>query len=220
MTVNKEYDLIIFDWDGTLVNSVPNIVSALRCAGLENGQADLSDEAYKGVIGLSLDTAILTLYPELDNETVARCRESYRNNYFRLEASPSLPYPGVAEGLENLQQRGFKLAVATGKKRAGLQKSLDANELNHFFSDSRTADDAESKPHPMMLELILEELQIPAGKTLMVGDACFDLQMAANAGIDSVAVTYGAQSRETLSRYSPVLMVDTFDQLVDWLTVR
>ncbi|MRI35232.1 HAD family hydrolase [Endozoicomonas sp. OPT23] len=218
MTVKKDYSLIIFDWDGTLVDSVPHIVEALKCGAQEQGLPVLDDEAYKGVIGLSLGNAIAQLYPNLGDEAVAIYRDAYRDNYFRLEENPSLPFAGVTDGLELLKTNGYQMAVATGKKRPGLEKSMNANQLQDFFSDSRTADDAESKPHPMMLQQILEELQVPAEKALMVGDAGFDLQMAANAGIDGVAVTYGAQTAESLGQYDTVLTVDSFDQLISWLS--
>ncbi len=218
MIVKKDYSLIIFDWDGTLVDSVPNIVEALKCGAEEQKLPIHGDQAYKGIIGLSLGKAIAQLYPNLGVEAVDKYREAYRIHYSRLEENPSRSFEGVYKGLEFLKAKGMKLAVATGKKRAGLECSLSDNQLHEFFSTSRTADDAKSKPHPMMLEQILEELQVPAEKALMVGDAGFDLQMAANAGIDSVAVTYGAQRAENLKQYQSVLIVDSFDRLIDWLT--
>ncbi len=213
----KEYSLVVFDWDGTLIDSVPNIVTALIRAAQKMGLPVLSDEAYKGIIGLSLGEAINNLYPELDDEQVVVYREAYRDFHLELEQQPSRPFPGVTQGLESLKGGGLRMAVATGKRRAGLDRSMTANDYGSFFEASRTADDAHSKPHPMMLEQLLDELNIPAEETLMVGDSEFDLAMAANAGIDSVAVTYGAQAENRLKKHQPVCTVDSFDELIDWL---
>lgn len=216
-TDKKAYSLIIFDWDGTLIDSVPNIVTALRMAAEKMALPILEDEAYKGIIGLSLGEAVEKLYPDLDSEQVVAYREAYRDFHLELEQQPSRPYPGVTSGLEKLQEAGVPLAVATGKRRPGLNRSLEANDYYGFFKASRTADDAESKPHPMMLEQLLTELDVSADQALMVGDSEFDMAMAANAGMDRVAVSYGAQSAEKLKKHEPVLVADSFDELVSWL---
>ncbi|KEQ13193.1 hypothetical protein GZ78_27035 [Endozoicomonas numazuensis] len=213
----KEYSLVVFDWDGTLIDSVPNIVTALAKAAESLGLPVLADEVYKGIIGLSLGEAITTLYPDLDEDRLVAYREAYRDFHLELEQQPSRPYPGVTQGLEFLKNTGIKMAVATGKRRAGLNRSMTANDYQSFFEASRTADDAHSKPHPMMLEQLLDEFHVTADQTLMVGDSGFDLAMAANAGIDSVGVTYGAQNKSNLKEYQPVHTVDSFDELIDWL---
>ncbi|MGI9281536.1 MAG: HAD family hydrolase [Endozoicomonas sp.] len=217
MMERKEYSLVVFDWDGTLIDSVPNIVTALVKAAQSMGLPVLADEAYKGIIGLSLGEAIATLYPALDNEQVVVYREAYRDFHLELEQQPSRPYPGVTQGLEHLKGSGVKMAVATGKRRAGLDRSMTANDYQSYFEASRTADDAHSKPHPMMLEQLLDEFDVTADQALMVGDSEFDLAMAVNAGMDSVAVTYGAQNESKLKQHQPVHMVDSFDELIDWL---
>lgn len=217
MMERKEYSLVVFDWDGTLIDSVPNIVTALVKAAEAMALPVLADETYKSIIGLSLGEAIAKLYPELDEEQVVVYREAYRVFHLELEQKPSRPFPGVTCGLDYLKGTGIKMAVATGKKRAGLDRSMTANDYQFYFEASRTADDAHSKPHPMMLEQLLAEFGVTADRALMVGDSGFDMAMAANAGMDSVAVTYGAQDGSRLKEYGPVRMVDSFDELIDWL---
>ena len=211
------YSLIIFDWDGTLVDSVPNIVTALRRAARDRALAELDDARYRSIIGLSLGPALQTLYPELDEKGVKGLRQAYKDHHLQLEKEASRPFSGVVDGLELIKRSGVNLAVATGKRRAGLQRSMMANGYKCFFDASRTADDAQSKPHPDMLEQLLEEFAVPARQALMVGDSCFDMEMAANAGIDRVAVTYGAQSRAELEVWKPVLIADHFNDFVGWL---
>jgi phosphoglycolate phosphatase len=192
-------------------------VTDLERAAMQMELPVLDDERYRGIIGLSLNEAVQTLYPQLNDEQVHAYREAYRDHHLDLEQEPSRPYPGVTDGLKSLRQSGLKIAVATGKRRAGLSRSLKANDYHSFFDASRTADDAHSKPHPMMLDQLLEEFQVPAEEALMVGDSSFDLVMAAHAGMDSVAVTYGAQSESKLKQHEPVFVADSFDELMDWL---
>ncbi|WOG25781.1 HAD-IA family hydrolase [Endozoicomonas sp. 8E] len=217
MKERKEYSLVVFDWDGTLIDSVPNIVTALVKAAKSMALPVLSNETYKSIIGLSLGEAVTKLYPELDDGQVAAYREAYRSFHLELEQKPSRPFPGVTRGLEHLKGTRIKMAVATGKKRAGLERSMTANGYQSYFEASRTADDAHSKPHPMMLEQLLAGFGVTADQALMVGDSGFDMAMAANAGMDSVAVTYGAQDEGKLKEYDPVHTVDSFDELIDWL---
>ena len=215
--VKKEYSLIIFDWDGTLVDSVPNIVSALKLAAGDLELPLLDDGSYRNIIGLSLGPALLQLYPYLDKSGLGDLRESYKNHHLRLEQQASKPFSGVVDGLDAINNAGMLMAVATGKRRAGLQRSMVANGYQNFFHASRTADDAQSKPHPEMLEQLLKELEVPAEQALMVGDSSFDMGMAKSAGIDRVAVTYGAQSRKELAAWQPVMVADQFDEFVHWL---
>lgn len=213
----KKYSLVIFDWDGTLVDSVPNIVSALKLAAGDFGLPLLSDVSYRNIIGLSLGPALLQLYPHLDDSGLGGLRESYKDHHLRLERQASKPFSGVVNGLSALNDAGMLMAVATGKRRAGLQRSMAANGYQDFFHASRTADDAQSKPHPDMLEQLLKELEVPADQALMVGDSSFDMGMAKSAGIDGVAVTYGAQSRKELESWQPVMVADQFDEFIHWL---
>ena len=213
-----DYQLLIFDWDGTLVDSIGRIVESMRRAADVCGLPQLSDEAIKGIIGIGLPEAIQALYPQLrEAAQVERFRVGYGEHYMTLESEPSALFPGVAESLESFRDQGYRLAVATGKSRHGLQRVLEGRGWENYFDITRCADETASKPHPRMLEEILEYFALPAASAVMVGDSSFDLQMASNAGMDSVAVGYGAQSLEGLRAHGPVLAVEHFDQLRHWL---
>ena len=215
--MEKRYSLIIFDWDGTLIDSVPDITHSLRYAAQQMQLPILEEDDYRGVIGLSLSNAIRGLYPQLDDKQVLQFVGLYRAEYLRLEENPSAPFPGVTDGLDSLRERGVTMAVATGKGRAGLDRSMTANKYVTYFDASRCADEARSKPDPLMLEQLLQELEVPVERALVVGDAGFDLQMAENIGMDRVAVTYGAQPKEKLLAHNPVFVAESFDDLVEWL---
>ena len=211
------YDLLIFDWDGTLSDSIGRIVEAMKMAALRSDQPVRSDEAVKGIIGLGLPEAIRELYPQLDDEQVAVVRQHYADCYMALDCEPSQLFEGVVQALEGFKAAGYMLAVATGKARRGLDRVLKAHGWEHYFHITRGADEARSKPDPLMLEQILQHCGVTAGRALMVGDSAFDLQMALNAGMDSVAVGYGALSLEALRQYRPVLAVERFADLAAWL---
>lgn len=216
-----DYDLLIFDWDGTLSDSVGRIVESMHAAGRRLGLAELNDESIKGIIGLGLPEAIRTLYPMIgDDAAVARMRQAYADHYMALDVAPSLLFEGVAESLDYFRQQGYLLAVATGKARRGLDRVLAAKGWLGFFDASRAADETASKPDPLMLNQILAQCGVAPGRALMVGDASFDLQVARNAGMDSVAVSYGAQPVEYLRTFEPVAVIDHFTQLRAWLERR
>ncbi|MET4693887.1 HAD family hydrolase [Endozoicomonas lisbonensis] len=217
--MDKRYSLIIFDWDGTLIDSVPTITRSLAIAAEQMGLPQLDEVAYKSVIGLSLTNAIRKLYPTLADEQLQRFIKQYREEYNRLEKQPSVPFPGVTNGLNVLREQGITMAVATGKGRNGLDRSMTANQYHEYFQASRCADETRSKPDPLMLEQLLEELDIPVEQALMVGDAGFDLQMAESLGMDRVAVTYGAQPKEKLLSHDPVFVADSFDDLIEWVGI-
>lgn len=212
------YQALIFDWDGTLVDSIGRIVESLREAAEICALPQLSDNALRGIIGLGLPEAVRALYPDmLDPARVQRFRQAYSEHYLHLESEPSRLFPGVADALEAFRDQGYRLAVATGKSRHGLQRVLEGRGWENYFDITRCADETASKPHPRMLEEILEYFALPAAAAVMVGDSSFDLQMASNAGMDSVAVGYGAQSLDGLREHGPVLAVEHFDQLRHWL---
>jgi phosphoglycolate phosphatase len=215
--VRRDYDLLIFDWDGTLADSIGRIVEAMHRSAERAGYALCSDEAVKGIIGLALPEAISTLYPHLDQPEVMAFRQHYADIYMALDTQPSPLYPGVVEALESFRADGYRLAVATGKARRGLDRVLVANGWEAFFDVTRAADETMGKPHPRMLEEILAHCQVPASRALMVGDSSFDLLMARNAGMHSVAVGHGALSLEALSVYEPQLSIQHFSQLQAWL---
>ena len=215
----NNYSLVILDWDGTVVDSVPNIIGALRAASGDVGLPLKDETAYREIIGMSLEEAFVSLYPERPFADIERLIEAYRRHHHALESQPSGLFDGVAQGLEKIVAAGIQLAVATGKSQSGLARSMAANGYdNGVFAVCRTADHAASKPDPEMLRQILDVMDVPASQAVMVGDSVHDMAMAKNAGMDSIAVTYGAQQqRGALDRYQPVLIADRFMELIDWI---
>jgi phosphoglycolate phosphatase len=214
----RDYRLLIFDWDGTLVDSIGRIVAAMRLAAEQCDLPQLDDVAIKGIIGLGLPEAIRTLYPQLEDcLLVERFRAAYSDQYLLLESEPSALFPGVAESLEVFRAQGYRLAVATGKSRHGLQRVLQGRGWLDYFDVTRCADETASKPHPLMLQEILTHCRMAPEQALMVGDSVFDLQMASNAGIDSVAVGFGAQPLDSLRAHGPRLAINEFSELRTWL---
>lgn len=216
----NEYKLLIFDWDGTLADSVGRIVAAMHVAAQRAGRPERDEEAVKGIIGLGLPEAILTLYPDMTEAQVIAFRQHYADVYMAMDTKPSPLFAGVAESLEAFRAEGYRLAVATGKARRGLDRVLKAHGWEDFFDITRAADETASKPDPLMLNQILAHCAVQPGQALMVGDASFDLLMARNAGIDSVAVSYGAQSVARLLEFEPRLAIDSFPELRTWLNRR
>lgn len=215
--MQNDYKLLIFDWDGTLADSIGRIVTAMHIAAQRAGRPERNDEAVKGIIGLGLPEAILTLYPDMTPEQVVSFRQHYADVYIAMDAQPSPLFAGVKDSLEAFRAEGYRLAVATGKARRGLDRVLKANGWEDFFDITRAADESASKPDPLMLNQILAHCDVRPEHALMVGDASFDLLMARNAGIDSVAVGYGAQSMQSLMAYEPRLAIERFTELRTWL---
>nr|WP_314878171.1 HAD family hydrolase [uncultured Pseudomonas sp.] len=215
--MSKPYELLIFDWDGTLADSIGRIVLAMNQAAERAGEAPSAEDAIKGIIGLALGEAIWTLYPHLEPLQVERFRQHYADVYMALDQQPSPLFDGVVESLEAFRAEGYRLAVATGKARRGLDRVLKANGWENFFDITRAADETRGKPHPLMLEEILAHCRAEPGQALMVGDSAFDLQMANNAGMHSVAVGYGAMSLRALAEFGPQVCIDHFSQLREWL---
>lgn len=215
--MKKSYELLIFDWDGTLADSIGRIVLAMNAAAERAGEAPSDERAIKGIIGLALGEAIATLYPHLDAVQVEVFRQHYADIYMALDQQPSPLFDGVVESLEAFRAEGYRLAVATGKARRGLDRVLKANGWEGYFDITRAADETRGKPHPLMLEEILAHCRVEPRQALMVGDSAFDLQMASNAGMHSVAVGYGAMSLRALSEFGPQVCIDHFSQLREWL---
>lgn len=215
--MSKPYELLIFDWDGTLADSIGRIVEAMNAAAERAGEAPSADAAVKGIIGLALSEAISVLYPHLDARQLEIFRQHYADIYTALDQQPSPLFEGVVESLEAFRSEGYRLAVATGKARRGLDRVLKANGWEGYFDITRAADETRGKPHPLMLEEILAHCRVEPGRALMVGDSAFDLQMASNAGMHSVAVGYGAMSLQALSEFGPQVCVEHFSQLREWL---
>ncbi|MHC6224706.1 HAD family hydrolase [Pseudomonas sp. X10] len=215
--MHPDYELLIFDWDGTLADSIGRIVLAMNLAAERAGEASSAERAVKGIIGLALSEAISVLYPHLDPDQVVAFRQHYADIYMALDEQPSPLFEGVVESLEAFRADGYRLAVATGKARRGLDRVLRANGWENYFDITRAADESRGKPHPQMLEEILVHCRVEPTRALMVGDSSFDLLMAREAGMHSVAVGYGAMSLQALSEFGPQLCIDHFSQLRDWL---
>ena len=215
--MRNDYKLLIFDWDGTLADSIGRIVEAMHVASQRSGFDLCDDLAVKGIIGLGLPEAIRTLYPQISDAELVAFRQHYADHYIALEAEPSPLFDGVVESLAAFRDQGYHLAVATGKARRGLDRVLKSHGWEDYFDITRAADETASKPHPLMLEQILAHCAVRPEQALMVGDSSFDLQMARNAGVPSVAVSYGAQSIDALRAFEPQLAIDHFSQLRTWL---
>jgi phosphoglycolate phosphatase len=214
----SNYRLLIFDWDGTLVNSIGRIVESISVAAARCDLPSLEESAIKGIIGLGLPEAIAALYPHVnDVRTAEAFRRAYADHYLSLEVEPSALYQGVATALQRFREHGYLLAVATGKGRRGLDRVLAGQGWDDFFDVTRCADETASKPDPLMIREILAHCGVSPERALMIGDSVFDLEMAGRAGVDSVAVTYGAQPLEVLQAYSPCRVINHFSELGDWL---
>lgn len=211
-----KYELIVFDWDGTLLDSAAAIVHAIQAACRDLDLPVPDDARARHVIGLGLVDAMRHAVPDLAPENYQVMAERYRFHYLSGDQNLTL-FAGVPEMLVRLQAAGHTLAIATGKSRLGLERALDHSRLRPYFMASRCADECHSKPHPQMLEELTAEFGIAAGATLMIGDTSHDLLMARNAGVDSLAVTYGAHSHEHLREHGPRALLNTVPELDRWL---
>ena len=215
----KQFELLVFDWDGTLMDSAGAIVSSIQAACSDIGIPQPSDAAARHIIGLGLNEAIRALLPDLAEADYGRLVERYRHHF--LARDNELPlFPGARETIADLHETGFLLAVATGKTRRGLERAFKTSGLRALFNGSRCADESISKPHPAMLLELMDEFDVTPERTLMIGDTSHDLQMAANAGVASVAVSFGAHSRDSLLELGPLTCVDNWSELKLWLTTH
>jgi phosphoglycolate phosphatase len=203
--MKNRFDLIIFDWDGTLINSIDWITHCLQNAAVQCNCSIPESQAAKDVIGLSINKAMQTLFPEADEQTQAQLVTCYSQNYFSKRISQDDLFPGVYEMLVQLNEAGYQLAVATGKNRVGLQEALQATGTKELFCITRCSDETASKPDPKMLREIIQHTNAAKERALMVGDSIHDLQMALNAHISAIAVSCGAHSEEFLQQYNPLL---------------
>ncbi len=212
----KQFDLIVWDWDGTLADSTGMITNAILKAAEQVGLPALTREAASGIIGLGLRESIHSLYGDIPAEQAQALAAQYNTNYYAGE-SEILLFSGAAETIVELNRCGFKLAVATGKGRRGLNLALEHTGLGRQFHATRTMDECFSKPHPQMLDELMDDLVVLPERTLMIGDTSYDLHMAKNAGVSAVGVTYGAQSASQWQHLNPIQQFDDFSSLSDWL---
>ncbi|NHC02960.1 HAD-IA family hydrolase [Acinetobacter sp. 187] len=203
--MSKPVELIIFDWDGTLFDSVVQIVTSLKFAAEQFNQP-LSDEAAQSIIGLGLPEVAQILFPNVPelHDQILQC---YGDHYVEHSKHDQW-FEGVAEMLNDLKFQGVKLAVATGKSRRGLDRMLAQTKSTHLFEITRAASETKSKPDPLMLAEILEHTGLSADQAIMVGDSSYDLEMAHNIAMPKVGVSYGVHTPEILSQYNPIAIVD------------
>ncbi|MBN3561272.1 HAD-IA family hydrolase [Amphritea spongicola] len=214
------YKLLIFDWDGTVMDSAARIVACMQHAARDLQQPELTDAAIRDIIGLGLPEAFRILIPGIADDMIEPMRERYGYYFLGDDPTPVELFPGVREGLEKLQRQGFVLAVATGKSRRGIGKVFASTGLGDVFVASRGADETASKPDPLMIHEILAETGVAPEHALMIGDTEYDMEMAANAGVDGLAVSYGVHTLERMQPFKPVKEVHSFTEMVNWLESR
>ncbi|WP_279504691.1 HAD-IA family hydrolase [Aeromonas veronii] len=215
----QDIRLAIFDWDGTLMDSLGRIVACVQGAARDCELAVPAPAQIRQIIGLSLDVAMSRLFPlnsgsgsAFDERQISALIDRYRHHYLH-DATPSPLFSGAGELLHDWRSRGLQLAVATGKSRSGLDRVLDETGLRPLFVTSRGADEARSKPDPLMLEQILNELGLSTRQAVMIGDSVHDMAMAEAIAMPRIGVTWGVDSRDALSRHGPVAVVDSMAAL-------
>lgn len=212
----KRFELIVFDWDGTLLDSTATIAASVQAAARDLDLPVPSDERARHIIGLGLIDAMRHAMPDLPEHRYQDVAERYRHHYLSRDHELLL-FAGAAELVVALAEAGHTLAVATGKSRKGLDRAFAVSGLGPRFHASRCADECHSKPHPQMLEELMEELGAAPESTLMIGDTTHDLLMAKNAGVASIGVSYGAHPRPALLELAPLFCADDVSQLAAWL---
>lgn len=212
--VTDKVSLVVFDWDGTVMDSIGRIVSSMQAAARHSDLVVPSDFAVKQIIGLSLDPALDVLFPGVTADKRLQLFTHYRDHYVIHDITPTPLFDGVEQVLQQLKAQNVLLAVATGKARKGLQRMFDETGLAKYFDTSRCADEAQSKPHPDMLQQILLELDIKAEHAIMVGDTSHDMKMAQAIAMPRIGVTHGVHGRDVLSQFAPKAIIDTIPELL------
>ena len=216
MTSPRQFDLIAFDWDGTLFDSTALIARSIQLACADLGVAVPSDKDASFVIGMGLIEALQHAAPGLPRERYGEMGQRYRHHYSLSQHDLSL-FGGVLDMLAALKARNHLLSVATGKSRSGLNEALGSVQLKGLFDATRTADETTSKPHPQMLLELMRELGVAPERSLMIGDTTHDLQLAVNAGTASVGVSYGAHEHAAFAAFAPRHIAHSVTELSDWL---
>ncbi len=215
----RRFDLIAFDWDGTLFDSTALITRCIQAAVVDVGGNPPTREAASYVIGMGLMQALAHAAPDVPARKYAQLGQRYRHHYMAAQHELSL-FEGVLPMLADLKSRHHWLTVATGKSRAGLDEALHSVELHGVFDGSRTADETAGKPHPRMLFELMREFGVEAERTLMIGDTTHDLQMAVSAGCASVGVSYGAHEPSAFAALHPLHVAHSVRELHDWLNAN
>lgn len=217
MGTDSQFDLVVFDWDGTLIDSVGTIVACTAAVMAELGLDPVPEETVRSMIGSGLSESIQAMAPDGDDDVLEQVIATYRRLWIEEFHSRSALFPESRAVLDQLRADGYLLAVATAKGRRGLGLDLERVGLRECFQTLRTADDGPAKPSPQILFEILEELGATAGRTIMVGDSVHDMRMGHNAGVTTVAVTSGAISRELLRVENPSACLDSVADLPRWI---
>jgi phosphoglycolate phosphatase len=212
------FKLLVFDWDGTLINSIERIVTSMQHASREVCGIKLSEDRARRVIGLGLHEAIQQLHPELGTAAIESVAASYRQNFLFDSDVPEVLFDGVEALLQQLVADGYTLAIATGKSRAGLDRTMQQHQLVAYFATTRCADETRSKPHPAMLHSILDELGTQTRHAVMIGDSEHDMRMANNAGVDAIGVSQGVEPADSLLAHQPLTCLDKITDLYDFLS--
>jgi phosphoglycolate phosphatase len=212
----RRYELIVFDWDGTLMDSAAMIVDSVQAAARDLGLEPPSDERARHIIGLGLDAALRYAMPALPEDHYGDLVDRYRHHYLSRDHQLTL-FAGADDLVRTLAGSGFRLGVATGKSRRGLDRALEHSGLGPYFHATRCADECHSKPHPQMLEELMDEFAVSPTQTLMIGDTTHDLLMARNAGVDALGVSYGAHPVDALWEVAPLYCADSVGALANWL---
>ena len=216
MPKNTNYDLIIFDWDGTIANSAGIIIESIKQVCASKQIPTPTDLTISSIIGLGLSEGFRKIFPNMNPSELEDTEQLYREEYLKRVDDICL-FDGVEIGIKGLARQGYYLAVATGKSRRGLNNALNKSNLKNFFKITKTMDECFSKPHPQMVNEILDAFMVEPSRALMIGDSSYDLEMAKNAMIDSVGVSYGAQVESQLIEYNPLVILDNAHDLFTWL---
>lgn len=218
LSLHKACDLVVFDWDGTLMDSAAHIVTAMQHAIHGLGLPTRSDEQLRDLIGLGLNDAFARLFPELNTAATLQLLAQYRQHFLNPPLPEATLFSGVRETLLQLQEGGYRLAVATGKSRRGLDRALAETGLGPMFVTSRCADECASKPDPQMLEEILWECGVEPAHALMVGDTEYDMAMARSAGVPAAGVAWGVHTPDRLTGAGAHAVLASVVELPGWLS--
>jgi phosphoglycolate phosphatase len=212
-----KYKLVIFDWDGTLMDSVGRIVSSMQAAASLSGQLEPNVAAVKNIIGLSLEVAVARLFPDAGQQQQHVVFTHYKDQYSNHNQTPTPLFAGADTLLRDLNANGYKLAVATGKGRQGLQRVLHQSGVADLFHGTRSADEAQSKPSPDMLQQLLHEMQFDNHQAVMIGDSEYDMKMARAMNMDRIGVSFGVHDTPRLLAQRPLTVIDQLSELRAWL---
>lgn len=213
----NKYQLIVFDWDGTIIDSQARIVTCMQNAAHDANIDIPSDEATRDIIGLGLKEAVIALFPQLSPNELDAMITGYRHHWLGSDIPESSTFSGAEALLRALKDNEYLLAVATGKSRRGLDKDLKDTGYGHFFDDTICADESFSKPHPQMLDTLLVDLNVAPSEALMIGDTEYDIQMAVNAKVDGLGISHGVHTSERLINTGALAVVDSLPEVSDWI---